>query len=709
MAYLMNTINYTADQLGYTLGTSPLDGFDEAPTYMKATPSPLLRMEEDDFGDTPDTAGVVINNTVSGTFETQGDADWFAVELEAGDIFSSFRRFNDVASAYTIKAYDSEGALLGQSVSANHQQIFDFIAPDTGTYFIEFELVPFTEPPPLDYFQTFEIGRDDYAADTSTTLSIRPGETVYMNSDYIGDEDWIALDAEQGQELAFKLIDGNAVLRLYDSDGNEIASFPGYSDFMLDPDRGPELTYTAESPGTYYLSVTPTEDFFSLDFPDLRGSLGARSVRWVDPEDDFAGDIATNGFIGRGQSLEGNFSYDYDEDWFVADVSTREIYTVSIDNGTLSIDGQQGQTITFLGRDLPGAFIDGPVRHVRALADGGVGDYRITLSEGIAYTQLGTDGSESLSGTAGTDVIWADEGDDVVGAGDGDDTVFGGAGNDRLFGGNGADELQGGDGSDRLSGGAGDDTLFAGEGNDVVIGGDGNDRMSGNAGIDQLFGGGGNDILSGGDGIDRLFGQDGEDVLAGNAGRDILSGGEGGDRLLGGDDTDILFGDGGNDELFGQGGDDRLVGGDGVDRLFGGDGRDVLIGGEGNDTLDGGEGVDVLVASAGDDTLTGGAGNDSLIGGAGDDTLVNDLGRDVLIGGTGADSFAVGRAGELAFIADFEDGTDSIDLTDFSLTGFDDITLTQLTGRVRIEVDGEAVAFLLGTDITDLDAADFVF
>lgn len=119
-----------------------------------------------------------------------------------------------------------------------------------------------------------------------------------------------------------------------------------------------------------------------------------------------------------------------------------------------------------------------------------------------------------------------------------------------------------------------------------------------------------------------------------------ISGDDSDNLLVGGSGNDFIYGRGGNDELRGEGGDDQLQGGSGDDRLYGGDGRDRIFGQEGSDYYDGGGGADTLVAGG----IAGGG--------------------DTLVGGEGADLFEwVGRFAGIDTIADFQKGTDKIDLS----------------------------------------------
>ncbi|SLN55202.1 Bifunctional hemolysin/adenylate cyclase precursor [Pseudooceanicola marinus] len=116
---------------------------------------------------------------------------------------------------------------------------------------------------------------------------------------------------------------------------------------------------------------------------------------------------------------------------------------------------------------------------------------------------------------------------------------------------------------------------------------------------------------------------------------------------------------------------------------------EARAGGAGNDTLQGG---------ALDDALTGGAGHDLLRGGAGDDILVDGTGRDTLQGDAGADVFALSLDGETDVIADFERGTDRLDLS--RITHHGDTSRLLFVSR---DWGGE---FHIGDEVIEVHSAD---
>ena len=126
-------------------------------------------------------------------------------------------------------------------------------------------------------------------------------------------------------------------------------------------------------------------------------------------------------------------------------------------------------------------------------------------------------------------------------------------------------------------------------------------------------------------------------------------------------------------------------------------------GGSDDDFIHGTDGQSWLHGKEGDDTIYGHAGDDEIYGGAGDDTMY---------GGSGADTFGIQRNSGNDVIADFANGEDVIDLTQFSgITSFADLTVTSDDTGVTIDLTahGGGTILLQGFDIDDLDAADFVF
>lgn len=172
---------------------------------------------------------------------------------------------------------------------------------------------------------------------------------------------------------------------------------------------------------------------------------------------------------------------------------------------------------------------------------------------------------------------------------------------------------------------------------------------------------------------------------------------------------------GGDDVYLGGEGrhDGKIFGGDGNDRITGGVDKDHFEGGAHKDTLEGGKGGDVLKGGSGNDKLYGGAGNDKLFGGNGNDKLSGGKSNDVLKGGAGNDRFVFAKNDGNDTIADFQDGSDRIDLKVFNFASkaearshFFEIG-SGSNDKLGFDHEGTSIV-VKGIDMGDLGGADLL-
>jgi hypothetical protein len=110
-----------------------------------------------------------------------------------------------------------------------------------------------------------------------------------------------------------------------------------------------------------------------------------------------------------------------------------------------------------------------------------------------------------------------------------------------------------------------------------------------------------------------------------------------------------------------------------------------------------------------DDRIFGTAGADTLQGDAGRDFLHDGGGSDQLLGGSGADVFVFSRDGRDDMIADFQDGLDRIDLTDWGrIYSASALTITPTNTGATVSYGGERLTIMASGALTLTDA-DFVF
>ena len=369
-------------------------------------------------------------------------------------------------------------------------------------------------------------------------------------------------------------------------------------------------------------------------------------------------------------------------------------------------------------------------------------------------------------GGAGEDNLDGGEGVDFLFGGSGDDTLTGGGSRDYLLGGGGADTIYGGAGSDRIRGGSGNDTIEGGEGDDIILGDAGDDIIDAGADDDTIIDEGGDDTLTGGTGEDTfafLPGHGSDTITDFNTSDDQIDLSQftmaitftqlqakmstvtdpNDANMVTGVQIDLSDFGGGTITLVGITAtsdltaemfclpdcdsplDDILVEspvtGDENRNFYLGDtggatyttlgGNDIVFAEEGDDTIYGGEGDDWLVGGEGADTIEGGADDDWIYGGEGVDTITGGTGDDTLTGGAGADKFVFASGDGNDTITDFENGTDTIDLSAITaITGFSALTITQVGDDTKIDL-GTNVGEIILEDFTstDLDATDFDF
>jgi Ca2+-binding RTX toxin-like protein len=269
--------------------------------------------------------------------------------------------------------------------------------------------------------------------------------------------------------------------------------------------------------------------------------------------------------------------------------------------------------------------------------------------------------------------------------------------------------LLGTDGADRLTGVGGDEVLQGGRGRDVLDGGAGDDSLEGGQGADRLTGGTGDDVFvysrrqdsyarSAGDTHDRILDFDTAHDQLDLAALRLTGLGDGHNGTLlmtynSGNDTTYLQSldadaDGYRFKLALSGDyEGTLTDANFFDRQAGTARADVIT------TYR--EGGALLVGLGGDDTLTGGAADDRLEGDEGADRLSGGAGSDIFVYKKLTDSYVDNSSGtgKQDLLLDFSEAqSDRIDVSALGFTGLGDghgTTLTwssdQQTGLVTVE------------------------
>ena len=601
---------------------------------------------EDDFAGDINTIGVFeVGGTATGTIDFVGDSDFFAIEIEAGDVVRI--RSDDFGAETALTFFDEAGNIAGfseiDSPFSNSGSLLVKIE-ESGTFFVGVEGI--ISSAPLDYTVTAIAIEDDFAGDISTTGVLElggfsNGTTGRIN--YLGDIDFFAIELDSEDFVLISSDDFFFATRLglYDEAGNLVR----LADF--NPDDGFRTLFVeVEESGTYFVGIeglrdvggngtytvfadarsvnisgTPDDDTirgFSLD-DTLNGGQGDDIINGGTGNDIIIGGLRGDAFIVSGEitelsdgsgstvprinftvETEGvvtidvlNYGFDLDEDGVLGGL----ISDISV--FTADPTGEGGLGIPLAGNLVTGGLTDGSVTEgpfSNTVFDGFLeldlepGDYVLTIGSSFTSEDEARSGINDSSPRGDADFqitfsgVSSVEGDVTFELLESDnDTLIGGAGDDLINGGIGADVLDGGTDNDRL---------FGGEGDDLLIGGIGADVLNGGAGTDTA------DYSTAGAGVIAS-------LISPSANRgDAL-----GDTYF---SIENIIGSAFNDRLFGDIGINTLIGGDGDDLLNGGDGDDIISDGAGDDISVGGAGNDVFIAGTGANDFRGNAGIDTV-------------------------------------------------------------------------------------------------
>ena len=227
-----------------------------------AGPRPETAMTDDYAGSTATTGTVAVNGSVSGTLESAGDTDWFAVSLVAGETYSLAMNGIALADPF-MTVYDASG----QPITSNDDGGFglnarlDFSPTVTGTYYIEAAAFQGGQTGSYEVVVTQltsgtgtgETGRnDDYAGDASTSGDLAVGTSITGDLESGGDRDWFALTLAAGESVFIELTGGtlsDPYLTLYDENGDVLLQNDDFNGFDS------ALSYTATSSETVYIEA----------------------------------------------------------------------------------------------------------------------------------------------------------------------------------------------------------------------------------------------------------------------------------------------------------------------------------------------------------------------------------------------------------------------------------------------------------------------
>ena len=334
---------------------------------------------------------VAVGGAATGRIGSNGDRDWYAVELVAGrsyviDLRGSPTDDGTLRDPLLHGIYDAGGNRISGTLNDDGGQGYNsrvsFTAPESGTHYIAagayssrqgtYELeVTDTSPPEADGSTTNPVtpepqeptsefvgpdedaqqqpetsqvqtepmsvseGDTDLPTDTTTPGRVVVGSSATGEVGTSGDRDWFAVDLEAGKTYRFDLKGSRT---------NDGTLYDPYLRGIHDADGEPIANTTNNNSGSGWNSrvyFTPDEEAtYYVAAGAFGGYRGTYTLSVTEIPDDYAAepDPATTGTVAVGGSVVGDIEAPGDEDWFAVELEAGKTYRVDL-KGAATSDG----------------------------------------------------------------------------------------------------------------------------------------------------------------------------------------------------------------------------------------------------------------------------------------------------------------------------------------------------------------------------------
>ena len=276
----------------------------------------------DDFaGDASTIGAVAVDGSVQGAVEFEGDRDWFAVSVEAVGVYSLRLRGSDSGGGTLLDpvlygVFDDSSVLVAGTSDDDSGQGTDSVVrfwPEAeGTLYVSVGTVAGERG---TYTLEVELQRDDYRGDVGTSGRLSVGVSKLARVDFLGDQDWFAVDLVAG--VGYRFFEQSRVSShehgIFDEDGVKV------SGTYREPDT--EMYWVPETSGTYYVAIISRK-------LGRVPAVGPYRVSVQRLADDHPANVSTTGSVVVGGKASGKVQFPYDPDWFAVELEAGTPYLV---------------------------------------------------------------------------------------------------------------------------------------------------------------------------------------------------------------------------------------------------------------------------------------------------------------------------------------------------------------------------------------------
>jgi len=308
------------------------------------------RLEPNDIERT--ATNVSWGDSYSGLTIDEGDVDYFAVEVDEGEVIEPTITFSNDEVDLDMELYAPDGSFPASSATDTDDESISHEAEQSGTYYVR--VVPYSGAPgPYD----FSIGTGDGGGGGPSDIGDTPAaarevaqgdrleDVPFTGRD---DQDYFAVEADEGERITTKITfdHGEANLDLVALAPNEssVTSSFSFSD-------NETVSHVATQSGTYYVKVDyqihkgparpgTVETTYDIDFSNVSIGGGGDQL-----EDNDERETATA--VSSGDSYDGLSVSSDDVDYFAVDVTVGE----RIDPAVALDDGGQNLEVSLLDSD----------------------------------------------------------------------------------------------------------------------------------------------------------------------------------------------------------------------------------------------------------------------------------------------------------------------------------------------------------------------